>query len=658
MKITHEGAPQPRLYVSDTGGNPVLPNPDDPPPDPDEVDVALDSDAFVPIAPDLASAFIQEAHLATADTNGDWDIILDTPPTVGHVMVVGYTQRGWTGGINGGGTTISVSTDWTLIGVGTCGAFNGGSMAMWYKVVEFGDVGSFDLFKNASNGGAGWIAEFAMGALIDSDTDGPTGGSTSYSTPSLTRTNADQVFIAMVDQSTNQLDLDPDSSATLIFSDSVAGGTAGPTYVGEFEIGGPGALDMDHTSADAQAWGSVVALFASASEASVFVPAPLTVDGDDATFNESELEVVVRLDIGTAQRLISSRLLVGYDSAGSTTVHLWASNDPDMAGAVDVANETFTATGGGAPDEVLFTIADTTAYRYWEFRGPLDPTKTYTVEMFAFHTSFDLSGYQLLSEKDQPNGYAGLTSDGQVPDAELADGTATAGDVPTSNGDGTRTWGPAGGSASITVEEDGDSPITGVDHIVFAESGSATVDVVDDGGGQVTVTVGATGGGGGSLSVLGYNTAGGSHLSMGSFAVAKKVTLASTGCIVSVGAYIAMTSLASTSISVGVFADSSGPTGPLLAYNRAGGDSAGGLIADNNVPQWVDIPLGAYLPAGDYWVYWSHPYQGAFYELYYDGSGTDKELTPTDGIVFDEAIWRQSVASASRKYSLRAILLS
>lgn len=50
--------------------------------------------------------------------------------------------------------------------------------------------------------------------------------------------------------------------------------------------------------------------------------------------------------------------------------------------------------------------------------------------------------------------------------------------------------------AAITVEKDGETPVTGVDHLVLQASGDATVDVVDDGGGQVTITVGATGGGG------------------------------------------------------------------------------------------------------------------------------------------------------------------
>ena len=49
MKITIQGRAHAVRYLTDTGGNPVIPNPDSPAPD-DPVDVALDADAFVPIA--------------------------------------------------------------------------------------------------------------------------------------------------------------------------------------------------------------------------------------------------------------------------------------------------------------------------------------------------------------------------------------------------------------------------------------------------------------------------------------------------------------------------------------------------------------------------------------------------------------------------------
>ena len=56
----------------------------------------------------------------------------------------------------------------------------------------------------------------------------------------------------------------------------------------------------------------------------------------------------------------------------------------------------------------------------------------------------------------------------------------------------------ASGGATITVDGPPDGPVTGVDTIVFADANDATVSVVDDGAGQVTVTVDATAGGGGS----------------------------------------------------------------------------------------------------------------------------------------------------------------
>lgn len=44
--------------------------------------------------------------------------------------------------------------------------------------------------------------------------------------------------------------------------------------------------------------------------------------------------------------------------------------------------------------------------------------------------------------------------EGELDDAQIAGGTAADGDVPISNGDGTRTWGPGGGSSDIYLEND------------------------------------------------------------------------------------------------------------------------------------------------------------------------------------------------------------
>jgi hypothetical protein len=60
-----------------------------------------------------------------------------------------------------------------------------------------------------------------------------------------------------------------------------------------------------------------------------------------------------------------------------------------------------------------------------------------------------------------------------------------------------------GGGGSLTVE-DADESYGPVDTLVFAASGDASVDIADDGGGQVTVTIGATGGGGGGGSGARY----------------------------------------------------------------------------------------------------------------------------------------------------------
>lgn len=70
---------------------------------------------------------------------------------------------------------------------------------------------------------------------------------------------------------------------------------------------------------------------------------------------------------------------------------------------------------------------------------------------------------------------------GEVPLDQLADGTATSGYAPISNGDGTATWGPAGGFVHLelddsTYSEDGLRFTAGTTTYLGADGGNATDD--------------------------------------------------------------------------------------------------------------------------------------------------------------------------------------
>lgn len=104
--------------------------------------------------------------------------------------------------------------------------------------------------------------------------------------------------------------------------------------------------------------------------------------------------------------------------------------------------------------------------------------------------SFVIAGvdtrYQLLSEKDAANGYAGLDSGSLVDPAELGTGSPSGSNFLR----GDQTWSPAS-TNSITVDEVDGSPSVAATHLTFP-NGSLT----NNGGGQVTyaptVTPGAT----------------------------------------------------------------------------------------------------------------------------------------------------------------------
>jgi len=178
-------------------------------------------------------------------------------------------------------------------------------------------------------------------------------------------------------------------------------------------------------------------------------------------------------------------------------------------------------------------------------------------------------------------------------------------------------------------------------------------------------TVGGGGGGGGGLThtYYGRTTTGASWLTTTSARVMlKKITLASAGMLMSIGAHIRQTADTS-SMSVELFSDSGGNPGILIGHSRAGvawqyGDlklSASGT----GTGRWVDFPLASYLAAGSYWLgvaAWKN--EGSNIDIAYDATGgSDRYYDSSQsngGYLLDPA----SVTSPSHNYSIRASVLS
>ena len=171
------------------------------------------------------------------------------------------------------------------------------------------------------------------------------------------------------------------------------------------------------------------------------------------------------------------------------------------------------------------------------------------------------------------------------------------------------------------------------------------------------------GGGGLSGSILGYDTVGGSAVAFpaSNVGLLKKVTLSATSYLQSVGVHMAMATLAGTAGYVFLYADSGGsPSGAPLSANifGANGGNPGIVGTTPTTYSWWEFPLSGKYAAADYWFGIMLTYQATSWNIHYDGSGTDKEATFSDGGYLEGITYRASLASASRKYSMRLTILS
>lgn len=182
-----------------------------------------------------------------------------------------------------------------------------------------------------------------------------------------------------------------------------------------------------------------------------------------------------------------------------------------------------------------------------------------------------------------------------------------------------------------------------------------TLRLAPDGAGGVEWAAGA--GAGVALSVLGYNTIGGSYEGMSDDKFyCTKITLSATSLIVSVAAYVKGNNQGGvTSFAAAVMADSSGPT---LLLAGAAPAALSTFIDKAAAARWFHIPVGVYLAAGDYWIGFAQmDHSGSEQtQLAYDGSGSD--VTFASGGNWTTEGNQYSNTTTSNKYSIRAVILS
>ena len=424
MKITNEGAAPPILNVTDMAGNPVLPAPGTEPDDP--TDVALDSAATVPITPAASIAVVQSA-VETEQVQASIDVTLTDAPIPGNILVAVQTTRS-------NKTPLGPGDGWTAHPDGTAIADppSGTKTGMWWKVVEDGEAQTVHLTISAGDRHIAAVVEIeGATSLVDSaEIEDQHGTALSISAT----VDADEAIIiaafgdAVSDAGSQSVT--PDGSSTELV-DQKASGSFNPLMWVAYRLiaaanAGTYAVAGTVSGSDRDWAGQVLAFKKTAGDV-IWVDAPEVVDGDDATYDESTEADGLHIDLGGENILDSVRLLIGSETSGSKSYDLYGANESDYSDEVLVTAKTFTATGSFTPDEEIYTVTSGTGYRYWRFEGPTETRHWFTVEMFAAPAVITIDGYQVLSEKGEPDGYVPLDGDGLIPTEFLPPGSGVVG---------------------------------------------------------------------------------------------------------------------------------------------------------------------------------------------------------------------------------------
>jgi hypothetical protein len=223
------------------------------------------------------------------------------------------------------------------------------------------------------------------------------------------------------------------------------------------------------------------------------------------------------------------------------------------------------------------------------------------------------------------------------------------------------------GGSSVSLEEQAAAGGLIIQELDGSPTGTFTTlklpngTVTDNGDGSATYT--PAGGGGLTHTYVGYNTIGASTLNMVIGTVyLKKITLAAAGFLASISAYVKETGDNILSIAAAVFDDTGG--GAPSVQHVIGASTTGIPSAGNQVwstgsvfaQRWFHMPIGVYLPAGDYWLaVQAVAVNAGNIQIAYDTGGSDYSYVP-GGVWFADGT-RYTPSADSRHYSIRGDLL-
>ncbi len=387
MKITNEsqaalGGPWAQLGGDPTGGEGEVPidccNPGtDPPPD-----RAEDQDVFTVNSP-ATGGIVQQKVGAYHAPAGAFTLSFDTTPTNGNTMVA------FVFGTDGNAAEVTTS-GWTKRQEGTA---NGDHVEIWTKVAGAAEPTGVSLGVVSGSNTVHRLVLFEVAGSYDTsahETD--QSASSPLTGPSITAAADGVLLSAFIGQVATYMGDPTWTPQGGLIEDSFLRQSPGRlvSWVGHLAVVA-GAYDPSLTTTALYSGrltaNAAIIIGATPTAVEWNVPAPNTVDDDDATYQEIEGEDVLQIDLGGPFRIVRSRLLVGADDAGTRTYQIGGANEADFSDLVTLGSISFAATGSFTPDDLDLTWTTDQSYRYFQLTGSDENRRVFSWELYEPDTS-------------------------------------------------------------------------------------------------------------------------------------------------------------------------------------------------------------------------------------------------------------------------------
>jgi hypothetical protein len=305
-------------------------------------------------------AFVQSKTVS--DSLNAPTVTLDAAPSVGNLLVLWHTARS--------GKTPLAPSGWTAHPLGTVDA-GVDKAAMFWKISDGTETATVTQLS-AGDRNVATIAEFAGTFSLDDDNEA-TGSSASITTGSVTPTASEPALVvggAAIQTGDSANSVTPDAGYIEVADTMESGFHPVHWLVYRIISSASGSYDPSGTSTASAAFGGQT-LDWKGIEPVWNIPAPLSIDSDDATYDADITGAdVLRIDLGAAFEIASVRLYLSTATSGSRTYTLSGANEPDFSDVVaDIFSMTFTAIGSNTAQEVVASMIPTAAYRSGQLSG-------------------------------------------------------------------------------------------------------------------------------------------------------------------------------------------------------------------------------------------------------------------------------------------------